>query len=445
MNLLKKLPCCCAAFISLFFVAKSYAYEPHNPKDHKYEESIYQNSKVINSKVITLQEAINLGLEFSPEVKSSKDGIAAAQGLEKQAGYWSNPNFEIEAENIAGTGPYTGSDSAEYTYSLSKSIDISGKRYARKNAATQAKNAANSNFMAAKLSIMRNIHVAYASVLAEAEALKLAKEQELLAKQILKTVSKSVNAARESEIQKIKATVAYESAVIATSQEKQQFNSAKQNLAKLLGKNSLDVSLDHSHFFDLTAPDHITTYQTKLNDSPILKKFYYLSKEKKFAYDLEIASKVSDPTVKIGIREFRGSDEEALVVGLSIPLPIFNRNQGNTSHARAKLSQARNNELHAKLSLEQSLIEEWRNWQISYQTADKLKNKILPTAKKAFRVAKSGYEKGKFPYFEVLDAQRILFDARAKYHTALKQYHVARANIELITTPINNLKGKKDE
>jgi len=115
-------------------MAKSYAYEPHNPKDHKYEESIYQNSKVI-----TLQEAINLGLEFSPEVKSSKDGITAAKGLEKQAGYWSNPNFEIEAENIAGTGPYTGSDSAEYTYSLSKSIDISGKRYARKNAATQAK------------------------------------------------------------------------------------------------------------------------------------------------------------------------------------------------------------------------------------------------------------------------------------------------------------------
>ena len=440
MNLLKKLPCSCAAFISLFFMAKSYAYEPHNPKDHKYEESIYQNSKVI-----TLQEAINLGLEFSPEVKSSKDGITAAKGLEKQAGYWSNPNFEIEAENIAGTGPYTGSDSAEYTYSLSKSIDISGKRYARKNAATQAKNAANSNFTTAKLSIMRNIHVAYASVLAEAEELKLAKEQELLAKQILKTVSKRVNAARESEIQKIKATVAYESAVIATSQEKQQFNSAKQNLATLLGKNSLNVSLDHSHFFDLTAPDPIATYQTKFSDSPILKKFYYLSKEKKFAYDLESASKVSDPTVKIGIREFRGSDEQALVAGLSIPLPIFNWNQGNTSHARAKLSQARNNELQAKLSLEQSLIEEWRNWQISYQTADKLRNKILPTAQKAFRVAKSGYEKGKFPYLEVLDAQRTLFDARARYHTALKQYHIARANIELITTPINNLKGTDNE
>jgi cobalt-zinc-cadmium efflux system outer membrane protein len=436
MNLFKILLCICTIFINFLSWSESYAYEPHTPRDHKYEESIYQNSKVI-----TLEEAITLGMEFSPEVKSSKAGIAAARGLEKQAGYWKNPNFEIEAENIAGTGPYTGSNSAEYTYSLSKSIDISGKRSARKNAASQAKKAADSNFTASKLNIVRNIHVAYASVLAEAEALKLAKEQEILAKQILRTVSKRVNAARESEIQKIKATVAHESAIIATNQEKQQFNSAKQNLAKLLGKETLDVSLDHSHFFDLVAPEPIATYQEKLSNSPILKRFYYLSKEKKFAFDLERANTVSDPTVKIGIREFKGADEQALVAGLSIPLPIFNWNSGNTYSARAELDQARNNELGAKLSLEQNLIEEWKNWQISYQTADRLRNTILPTAQKAFKVAKSGYEKGKFPYLEVLDAQRTLFDARAKYHIALKQYHVARANIELITTPISNLKG----
>lgn len=440
MNLFKALLCVCTIFINFLSWSKSYAYEPHTPKDHKYEESIYQNSKVI-----TLEEAITLGMEFSPEVKSSKAGIAAARGLEKQAGYWNNPNFEIEAENIAGTGPYTGSDSAEYTYSLSKSIDISGKRIARKNAASQAKKAANSNFTASKLNIVRNIHVAYASVLAEAEALKLAKEQEILAKQILRTVSKRVNAARESEIQKIKATVAHESAVIATNQEKQQFNSAKQNLAKLLGKETLDVSLDHSHFFDLVAPEPIATYQAKLSNSPILKRFYYLSKEKEFSFDLERAKKVSDPTVKIGIREFKGVGEQALVAGFSIPLPIFNWNGGNTYSARAELDQARNNELGAKLSLEQNLIEEWKNWQISYQTADKLRNTILPTAQKAFKVAKSGYEKGKFPYLEVLDAQRTLFDARAKYHIALKQYHIARANIELITTPISNLKGNNHE
>ena len=435
ISLSKNLLCIGTFFIGLTHGLKVYAYEPHASKDHKYEESIYQNSLVI-----TLKDAIDLAFDFSPEIKSSKSEIDAARGLEKQAGYWKNPELEIEAENISGTGPYSGSNSAEYTYSLSKSIDVSGKRFTRKKAAKEARNAANSNFTANQLNIVRHIHIAYANVLAEAEAFKLAKEQELLAKQILTTVSKRVSAARESEIQKIKATVAHESSIIATSQERQQFNSAKKNLAKLLGKNFLDASLDHSHFFDLESPKPIETYQSKLNNSPILKKFYHLSKEKEFAFDLERSQRISDPTVKIGIREFRGNNEQALVAGLSVPLPIFNWNQGNVSHSRAKLNQARNDELQAKLSLEQSLIEEWKNWQISYITADKLRKVILPTAKKAFKAAKNGYEKGKFPYLEVLDAQRTLFDARSKYHTALKQYHTARANIELITTPINEFK-----
>ncbi len=441
MNLLKKLPCSCAAFISLFFVAKSYAYEPHASKDHIYKESIYQSNITI-----TLKDAIELATKFSPELKSYQAGVDAAKGSEKQAGYWSNPELEIEAENIAGTGPYSGSNSAEYTYSLTKSLDISGKRFARKKAATEARKAASSAVTANHLNIIRNVHIAYAEVLAEAEALKLAKEQEKLAKQVLKTVSKRVDAARESEIQRTKATVAYESSIIASSQEEQQLRSNKQKLARLIGKETLDVSLDHSHFFDLEAPKPIDSYKKMLDHSPILKRSLHLSNEKKSAFDLERAQKISDPKVKIGIREFRGNNEQALVAGLSIPLPIFNWNQGNVSRAGAELSQARNNQLQTKLSLEQSLIEEWRNWQISYFTAEKLKTVILPTAEKAFKLSRLGYEKGKFPYLEVLDAQRTLFEARSKYHKSLKQYHIARANIELITTPIyNNLKGTGNE
>lgn len=56
MNLFKALLCVCTIFINFLSWSKSYAYEPHTHKDHKYEESIYQNSKVI-----TLEEAITLG------------------------------------------------------------------------------------------------------------------------------------------------------------------------------------------------------------------------------------------------------------------------------------------------------------------------------------------------------------------------------------------------
>ena len=74
----------------------------------------------------------------------------------------------------------------------------------------------------ARLTLERDVHIAYANVLAEAESVKLAIEQEQLAKSVLKAVSKRVEAAADSEIQRSKADVAYAMSVIARQQEQQQ-------------------------------------------------------------------------------------------------------------------------------------------------------------------------------------------------------------------------------
>lgn len=396
-----------------------------------------------NQDLFTLEDAIEIGLEFSPQVKSFESAYDASLGLEKQAGSWNNPNLSIQAENVAGSGRYSGSKQAEYTYSISKSIDINKKRFVKKNAATEIKKAAYIDYDISRLNIIRDIYIAYMKVISETEILKLTDEQKLLAKQILETVSKRVNIARESEIQEIKATVAYESAIIIANQQKQKLNIAKQNLAKLIGKDSIKNSLEHENFLNIKAPDTIIYYQEKLADSPFLKRFSHLSKEKEFNLDLEKAKIISDPTFKIGIKEFKAVNEQALIASLSIPLPIFNRNQGNIHQASAKLNQARNDKIQAKLALEQNLIQEWGNWQMSYQSITRFRDDILPTAKKALNIAQEGYEKGKFTFLEVLDAQRTLFDAKIKYYESLKQYHNAKANVDLITTSINNSKYLK--
>lgn len=411
----------------------AYAKEPHSSRSHKYKESIYKSSNIM-----TLQEAVNLAVEFSPQLKASKAGVMAAKGIEKQAGYWKNPELEIEAENIAGSGQFSGSDSAEYTYGLSQTIEIGGKRSARKKSAFESRKVANSEFTINKLYVIRDVHNAYGSVLAEAEALKLAKEQEELARQVLKSVSKRVAAARESEIQRVKATVAYDASVIKSFQEEGSLKSAKQKLAQLLGKEVLDVSLEHSYFFNLTPPKPLKSYQDILDKSPILNHSRYLNNEKKFNLDLARANRISDPTIKVGFRDFRDSSEQAMVAGLSFPLPLFDRNQGNVYSARAELSKASSNKLQTKLALEQKLMSNWQNWQSSFSTAKKLKESIIPTAKKAFRIARQGYQKGKLPYLEVLDAQRTLFNARESYHEALKNYHTYYAEVQAITNSFNN-------
>jgi cobalt-zinc-cadmium efflux system outer membrane protein len=411
------------------------AEEPHSAKDH----NIYKDAPLM-----TLEEAIDKAIEASPRLRSSKANLEAAEGAERQAGYWPNPELEFEAENISGDGQYSGTDSAEYTYALSQKIEIGGKRSSRKDAAKAVREAASVAFLLEKLSLERDVHIAYANILAEAEALELAIEQENLAKEVLDTVVKRVVAAREPEIQKNKAEVAYATSVISREQEERQLKVSEKNFAQLLGKSDLNISLDHSHFFELEAPDSIKSYQEKLRNAPEILISSYIEKEKESLLSLEKAQNIPDPSLNAGVRDFRDSGNQAFVFGISIPLPVLNMNQGNIAKAKAELKQARSNSRQTELTLEQNLVENWQSWQTSYLEATSLRSHILPAAKKAFDSAWHGYEKGKFPYLEVLDAQRTLFDARSRYHESLKNYHASRANVERLVGITNN-EGQKNE
>lgn len=405
------------------------ATEPHSPAAHTYAESVYKNGPVMK-----LPDAIRRAIDKSPRLQSTIAGLGAAQGAEKQSGYWSNPELTLDAENVAGDGQYSGSNLAEYTYSLKQKIEIGGKRSARKNAAQALREAANAQMLAEGLNIERDVHIAYAEVLAEAEAVKLAVEQEKLAKDVLSTVSDRVNAAAEPEIQRSKAEVAYSTSIIAREQEERELIISKQKLANLWGEINLDVSLDHAHFFELVAPAPLETYREKFEMLPDIQRLANLVAEKQSLLQLERAQAVPDPDFSVGIRDFRESEEQALMFGVSIPLPVLNRNQGNVAKATAEVVQAQSDSEQAELMLQQELAQNWQHWQASYSETERLKSKLLPAAENAFKLARAGYEKGKFPYLEVLDAQRTLFDASAQYHNALKRYHTSRANVERLTT-----------
>lgn len=383
---------------------------------------------------MSLEDAVWKAIQASPRLRSFEARLEAAKGVESQAGLWPNPQFVFEAENVAGAGRFSGTDLAEFTYSISQTIEIAGKRSARKNAARAAREAANAALMAERLNLIRDVHVTYSEVLAEAEALKLAIEQEGLAKEVLDSVSELVEAAREPEIQQSKAEVAYANSVISREQEERQFKIAKEKLTRLWGETRLGASLDHSHFFELEAPETLEYYLERLPQNPELRRFSYLRDEKTSILDLEKARAAPDPSLNVGIRDLRESGDQAFVFGLSMPIPLLNFNQGNVRRARAEMRRAESDRRQAELVLEQRLVERWQNWQIAYNEAERLKELVLPSAEKAFSLALDGYHRGRFPYLEVLDAQRTLFDANARFFDALKRYHSSRADVERLTT-----------
>ncbi len=418
--------------VCLMISWNAHALEQPENKESKSAISIYEADSVM-----TLEDAIARAKAASPRMKSAAAGVEAAKGAESQAGYWPNPEVSVEAENIAGGGKFGGADVAEFTYGINQQIEIGGKRAARQNAARAVREVASSDLQAEYLNLIRDIHIAYTQVLAQEEALKLAIEQEKIAKNVLATVTKRVDAAAEPDIQRSKAEVAFATSVIAREREGRQLAIAKANLARLWGASELDVLLDRAYFFTLEAPQGISIYREKLDAIPDVRRHAYMKAEKESLLALEKSRRIPDPNVSVGVRDYRETGDQAFVFSLSIPLPILHQNEGTIGKARAEVTQVYNNIRQMKLMLEQELTENWQQWNMAFAEANHIQRALLPSAEKAFSLARSGYEKGKFTFLEVLDAQRTLFDARAQYYDALKRYHWAHAWVDRLT----NMKG----
>jgi cobalt-zinc-cadmium efflux system outer membrane protein len=122
-----------------------------------------------------------------------------------------------------------------------------------------------------------------------------------------------------------------------------------------------------------------------------------------------------------------------MVVGASMPIQFFNRNQGGRLRAANRLQQAGEQQRAAELRINAALTRGHLTLSNAYTKATELKNNVLQNAERLFEAASVGYEYGKFDYLHLLDAQRTLFEAKRQYLESVATCHKARADVERLT------------
>lgn len=124
--------------------------------------------------------------------------------------------------------------------------------------------------------------------------------------------------------------------------------------------------------------------------------------------------------------------ERVNLVGVSMPIPLFNRNQGNVLSAARRADQARDLRNAAELRLRTETRQALDQWSTASNEVQSFNQVILPAAQNAVDTATRGFEMGKFNFIEVLDAQRTLISARTQYIAAVAQSTDAWVRIERI-------------
>lgn len=381
---------------------------------------------------LTLEVAIAKALEQSPRLQAFGSGVAAAKGEYRQSDAFQNPELSVQAENVAGDGQYKDFASAEVTYGISQELEIGGQRSARRSIAGKGLEIASLEYQAAALDVIRDITAAYADAVAADEAVRLASEQKALAWDVLKSVSARVGAAAAPLIQKSRAEVELSTAAISLDTATRERDIAHKNLATVMGEEQAVITLDSTAFYAVTKPDVVATAE-KLSSNPNLQKLNASLEQSRARLELESASAIPNPRFNVGVRDFRDSGNQAFVVGVSLPIPVLNANRGNIAKARSEISRTEQENRSAALTLNSELHRAGQEMESAYLRAETLKKNVLPAASKAFQLAREGYGLGRFPYLEVLDAQRSLFGVKQQHITALKELHTARASVERLT------------
>ena len=149
---------------------------------------------------------------------------------------------------------------------------------------------------------------------------------------------------------------------------------------------------------------------------------------------------IPDVTVGLGVRTYQDDSNNTFSLNMTVPLPVFNRNQGGRAEAEARLRKAQFEKEAAQMENRSNLTEVFQRLSSAQAEVTVLNAETIPSAQAVFEAVSTGYREGKFGYLEVLDAQRTLFGVKEQYQTALVTYHWARADMErLIGRPLNTI------
>jgi len=390
-------------------------------------------------KELRLRDALALALRRSPDLAGVALSVREAEAEALQAGLLPNPEVGAEFEDFAGTGDLAGTKSAETTITVGQLIELGGKRAKRIRQARLEAELAGWDYEAKRIGLITDVAQRFAAVLARQRKAALADTSLKLAKATRDAVNKRLKAGKITPVELAKAEVEVSTARISVRRAGRELLASKHRLAAAWGATSPHfevVAGDLNHIGQLPKLDQVIPL---LAQNPDIARWKTELAQRQAVLSSEKARAISDVTLSAGYRYSNESKDTAALVGISIPLPLFDRNQGGVRKARYGLLRARSEEEATWARLRYELLEAYQELASAHEEAATLRTQVLPAAEQAFKATRTSFDRGKTDYLDVLDAQRTLTDTRRQYVDALASYHRALPAVEgLIAQPLTS-------
>lgn len=372
---------------------------------------------------IDLAAAIRLALA-QPALRAAAHEAAASEAAIGQAGSYPNPELAWLRE---GQQP----DTRTTTVQINQTIELGGKRQARAALAQEAAGLANSELAARRQEVRAEVIAGWYAVLIAQRRLQLAQAMSELARRSVEVAGKRVRAGKVSPIAETRARLAAVDAATESNQAGAGLAVARHRLGALTGMPAESLVLD-GQADQLPELEPAGALLSRARASASVRRARSQLALQEAQAGVERAARLPDLTLSVGSQREGDAGRRQAVVGLSLPLPLFNRNEGNLRAALRRTDKARDELAAAETNTAAELASARIRYDSARNETRMLQREVLPDAQSAYELTLKGFEYGKFSILDVLDAQRTWFQAQVRASDSMLAAYRAFADIERI-------------
>lgn len=376
---------------------------------------------------LSLKQAIEWAERKQPELAEARALIEAAAGRAEQAGKFPNPDGIAKIEQAPFSGRTAGE--AQYLAGIAQPVPLGGRLTKAREAEALERDRRISQLEVRRRELHRRVHSAFATALYQEQAFQSqAKIAESTEKGVTMTRARAdAGDALPEDVARAEMELARAKVELrrTTSLREQAFFA----LVAAIGDPSLSV---RSLAGELDAAFEISTLESiaaDLSSNPTAVAAEAAVRVESARVDLAKAQRIPDVKVEVLYRRLQAEKENTFDVGLSIPLPLFDRNQGRLREARAELQAAEARSLMTRNELSLRLREAHSQLASALAISRSLQTEILPRADTVLKAAEARYAAGDASLSDLLPVRRDWASARLTYLESLRNAMTAWATV----------------
>lgn len=374
---------------------------------------------------LSLPQLESLAMEHNPSIRQATAAATKAMGFRDQVGVAPNPNVGYNGSQLADKS------TDQHTAYIEQDIVLGGKLKKNKIVLEQEVQAQLWEVQATRQRVLTDVRTKFYEALAAQKRIALSTEFAETTNKGIEAAKLRLQALEGTRTELLQAEVQHTEVDLFRQRGQLSLRAAWTELFSVVGcPTSGPTSLVGNLKQELVPRDWDQTYEVIADSSPEVHAACSRVARATANLDRQQVQPIPNLSVVIAAGRDNGTKNGMLNTQVGIPVPVFNRNEGNITAAWAEYCRATQEMQRIKLSIRARLARTAQEYDSASLQVRTYEENIVPRANEALKLAEQAYRAGEIDFFQLLLVRRTYFDANLTYITAQADFASANAMID---------------